>query len=552
MAYRSILWVVEDKPDAPENPSMSLPPPSPTLQHLLSINTACRKEITMAHVPPGPPQTSTDAPFPFNQSSADLTLRTADSVDFRVHSQILAQASPFFASMLALPQPTNPTEPANLAAAEAHACVERVPVSEDSATLDLLLRLVYPIPKRSAQVSAEVAALVFALRAAIKYEMALPVETLSERLLAITPNEPLQVWAAACRMGLEDVALQAAEALKAAWTPTGTEALACMDEPGQMEGISAGDYFRLKQILSGAESARELPVTTATSTPTVQDVSGDAAPSPFSTDLPDPDVKCQPTSGTPFLPHQNFLSIHSPVLRTRLASLRAAAPTNTPSPPEPVVLEFDESPEVVSVLLQACYLAEDGLPKDLDSLAQALVAANKYQMARVGRYVRTAWDEAAGAQPLEAYLVAVHHGLKDCGRAAARRVLEQPIATAWAPAMNTAPALVYHRLLVYYDTCRGIAQAKLNELSGRLALDHKTKGSLCVQYKAPILATRSGADPSRSLRHDLYADFSRYLRESMALSSQRLTKWCCTLLERIALTPDEIARALDQVEIALD
>lgn len=43
---------------------------------------------------------------PFDQPSADLILRTADLVDFRVHTQILAQASPFFASMLALPQPT--------------------------------------------------------------------------------------------------------------------------------------------------------------------------------------------------------------------------------------------------------------------------------------------------------------------------------------------------------------------------------------------------------------------------------------------------------------
>ena len=41
----------------------------------------------------------TDAQSPFNQPSADITIRTSDHVDFHVHSQILSQASPVFATM---------------------------------------------------------------------------------------------------------------------------------------------------------------------------------------------------------------------------------------------------------------------------------------------------------------------------------------------------------------------------------------------------------------------------------------------------------------------
>ncbi|KAI9064030.1 hypothetical protein FKP32DRAFT_1531144, partial [Trametes sanguinea] len=44
---------------------------------------------------------------PFDQPSADIVIRSSDSVDFHVHTQILAQASPFFATMLSLPQPSH-------------------------------------------------------------------------------------------------------------------------------------------------------------------------------------------------------------------------------------------------------------------------------------------------------------------------------------------------------------------------------------------------------------------------------------------------------------
>ncbi|KAI0373341.1 hypothetical protein BV20DRAFT_905854, partial [Pilatotrama ljubarskyi] len=71
-------------------------------------------------------------------------LRTSDRVHFRVHSQILAQASPFFSTMLELPQPTASGDAQTEIAGAAGPVVD---VPEDGEILELRLRLVYLISK---------------------------------------------------------------------------------------------------------------------------------------------------------------------------------------------------------------------------------------------------------------------------------------------------------------------------------------------------------------------------------------------------------------------
>ncbi|KAH9857581.1 hypothetical protein C2E23DRAFT_856301 [Lenzites betulinus] len=391
---------------------------------------------------PDTPQ-STAATAPFDQPSADLILRTADLVDFRVHSQILAQASPFFASMLTLPQaPACP--PSTPGAPGLDAGPPVVPVSEDRATLELLLRLVYPIPKPRAQMD-DPQMMVPALRAAMKYDMALPVEIMSERLAAITPTSPLQAWAVACRTGLEDIACGAAEALKKTWTrPDKLEALAFMDELGDMSGISAGDYFRLKQYLMSEPGATTECSNLLSPPPNPEQVGNsqsEGASSPgFSTDIPGTDVECWPSSNigqtTPFAAHQSVLAIHSPVWKSQIASLRAASASARSN--QPLTLQFDEDPATLSALLQICYTHEKG----------------KYDMPHIVAYIRLAWDDAASRNPLEAYFIAVNHRLRDCAKAAAKEVLVKKTALTYVSVMERLPPLVYHCLLVYYDTCR--------------------------------------------------------------------------------------------------
>ncbi|KAI0629421.1 hypothetical protein C8Q77DRAFT_1220168 [Trametes polyzona] len=422
-----------------------------------------------------------DAPHPFNQSSADLILRTADMFDFRVHSPILAQSSPFFASMFALPQPKAPGD----CQAPADARLEVVPVSEDSATLELLLLLVYPVRKPHERMQ-DPAAIVPVVHAAKKYEMELPIDLLSERLVAVVQTEPLQVWAAACQAGLEDVARQAAEILakqpkKVVSGEVESLGLACANELGNMDDISAGHYLRLKQFLSQADEKNAVPMKLLSAPdPSGQqfDLRAEGVRPPlFSTALPDCDVICRPSergagSPAPFLAHKVILSMHSPVLQARIAGLNAAQPRGShPYQPPPTaravtVLDFEEDHEVVSGLLRACYLGEDGgLPQDLEYLAQLLAASRKYEMARAEPCVRAAWDKAADASPLEAYFFAITYNLKDCAKAAARSSLKHPtsVATAYVSVMDRAPALAYHRLLLYHDACRRAVQARIDE-----------------------------------------------------------------------------------------
>ena len=73
---------------------------------------------------------------PFDIRTADIIIRTSDNVDFYVYKAILAIASPFFDDMFSLAQTAaTPTD---------NVTQDPVVVSEDSDTMDCLLRLCYP------------------------------------------------------------------------------------------------------------------------------------------------------------------------------------------------------------------------------------------------------------------------------------------------------------------------------------------------------------------------------------------------------------------------
>ncbi|KAI8996536.1 hypothetical protein BD414DRAFT_478322 [Trametes punicea] len=440
----------------------------------------------------------TESTAPFNQPSADIVLRTADDVEFRVHSQILTQASPVFSTMFSLPQPqgseaaSNSTPTGSDSAQSGASATPPVPVpvvdvSEDSATLDLLLRILYPISKPAME---DAATLVPVLQAAQKYEMEWPVQIMSERLRAIMPDAPLQVWAAACRAGLEDVAREASLALKMSLIPAPTlqklfysalvltevsprpEALACVDDLENMDGISAADYFRLKQCLHAGKEEVNTGDFTLRDTPTPSESPSEL----FSTDVPLADVICWPSVAAwvpkvPLHAHQAILSVHSPVLKRRLAEIRSTIGLAEQGPTEALVLHFDEGLAIVSALLDACYHGEDGIQSTPSKIAEVLVAARKYEMAQVDYWACRAWDAATLSDPLSAYFIAINHGLHDLARSAARKTLEKPSANVYIALMEESTALAYHRLLQYRDSCRWAVQEQIRALTQRMPTD---------------------------------------------------------------------------------
>ena len=142
------------------------------------------------------------AAAPFNKLNADIILRTSDLVDFHVFSQVLIAASPFFEGMFDVPHP--PPEQQKEQLKLGRSVIE---VSEDSKALSTILWICYPIKKQKPPSLEEIEP---ALRAAMKYEMELPTAVLKERLEDLTPAHPMEAWAIACRLRLEDTACMAA------------------------------------------------------------------------------------------------------------------------------------------------------------------------------------------------------------------------------------------------------------------------------------------------------------------------------------------------------
>ncbi|KAL6300864.1 hypothetical protein BKA93DRAFT_500708 [Sparassis latifolia] len=193
---------------------------------------------TMAFGQPRTPQV-TDAPPPFDKPTADIILRSSDRVDFRVKKAILSETSWFFDTMFTLPQPSLIAGEmkrirANGLETELKDGLAVVHITEDSRTIDCLLRICYPLRN---PVITDLSELRRLLTSATKYAMDEAVEILRERLYNLAQEIPLQVYAVAIQFNFEKEAREAAKYFLACKTPV-------MYVP-ELEEISGGVYQRL-------------------------------------------------------------------------------------------------------------------------------------------------------------------------------------------------------------------------------------------------------------------------------------------------------------------
>ena len=82
---------------------------------------------------------STYAVAPFDHVKADIILRSSDNIDFRIFRLFLSLASPFFETLFDIPQPAEENGDQELKDG-----LPVISVTEDSKTLDALLRFCYP------------------------------------------------------------------------------------------------------------------------------------------------------------------------------------------------------------------------------------------------------------------------------------------------------------------------------------------------------------------------------------------------------------------------
>lgn len=384
------------------------------------------------------------APAPFDKTIADVILRTSDQVDFHVFTQVLIAASPFFEGMFEVPQPSPDQEQLKYGK-------PIIEVSEDSVALETLLRICYPINK-PAEFSIE--QIEPALRAAMKYDMELPTAVLTRNLENLAKDRPMVVWAVACRLQLEDLARVAAKALSLSTLD--------FDSLGNMDGISAGDYYRLMRYQVSNRARASVPnlLTPLPSGPSTYPPAAQRSSGRFSTSIPNPDIICRSSEGYEFSAHEAFLSAASRLLVENAGSACAGHVAGA----GPKVLAFEENDTVLSSLLRFCYHDAPEIESTTSLLhsVQIVAATERYKLDAARVAAISFWYERAQSSPLRAYCIAIQAGHVDCAKGAARAMLTLPLET-YVPELETTPALAYHRLTQYHKTCRDVSLARLQK-----------------------------------------------------------------------------------------
>ncbi|KAI9064905.1 hypothetical protein FKP32DRAFT_1648656, partial [Trametes sanguinea] len=177
--------------------------------------------------------TVTNAAYPFNKAAADAILRSSDNVDFWVRRSILAEASCIFEDMLTIPQPP----PDALDDDDTKDGLPVIRLTEDSQTLDKLLRLCYPIDDPDFNTLDELRPV---LEAAMKYMMEEATSLLRNRLVKLGQSQPLRAFAIACAL---DLTQEAESLVPLAYTAH----CAFVDE---LKDISAGVYYRVSHYMA--------------------------------------------------------------------------------------------------------------------------------------------------------------------------------------------------------------------------------------------------------------------------------------------------------------
>jgi hypothetical protein len=149
------------------------------------------KKSTTQEAKPAAVPLSTD----FCTDDADVVVRVAGTLDFRVHKVMLSLVSPFFKTMFTVPQPPTDT-PDTLPHVDVHESVE---------AWEHILRTIYPMPNPVVDDLHDLESL---LLTATKYEMQFVIDAHKMKFEdhGLIQRDPLRLYAIACGCGLDDQA----------------------------------------------------------------------------------------------------------------------------------------------------------------------------------------------------------------------------------------------------------------------------------------------------------------------------------------------------------
>ncbi|PSR86945.1 hypothetical protein PHLCEN_2v5293 [Hermanssonia centrifuga] len=384
------------------------------------------------------PPTLSTARSPFDNAKADTILQTSDNVQFHVRSAILSEASLVFCGMFSLPEPTNPPE------------TPVITVTEDSRTMDALLRLCYPVCD---PVFTDLSLLEYVWEAARKYGFDYAAEKAGRAVKTFLGTSPLRVFAISCRLGVEDVAGLAA----IAWKNSDTfKSLSSLQTPRKFEGTLAGGsyvtemknisseaYYRLLSFLRTNPNPQNPRFCGTSVSLTVRQNSQRVHPTFDVPSRADADCVIRASDGAEFFVHK--LMIRSASAEALLAG-EGSLDLRVDDLP---IVEVEIQSDILVELLKLCYPTNTLSVDDCAKIRRMLQAASSYKMARIVDIIRKRVMDLLDMHPLPLFFIAIEQSWEDVAEAAAKRIATGAIKDLYTPEMKDVSAAAHFCLLKY-------------------------------------------------------------------------------------------------------
>ncbi|KAH8093145.1 hypothetical protein BXZ70DRAFT_909353 [Cristinia sonorae] len=406
----------------------------------------------MSFTQSSPMQLWTVAAAPFDDKNADVILRTSDNVDFYVYKLVLSLASPFFKDTFSLSQSPD---------SETAGTIPVASFTEDSSTIDYLLRLCYPIVDPAKPT--DILTVAKYLEAAKKYDLVKATDLLRRTLRKFIRTEPLRVYAISCRrtLLLEEEACLAARAWQNS-CPEGyhtfqtgkplpfnltAEGASYVEE---MKNISAGCYHRLIEFIrSGVESTfcnppLKVPTTNTLKTEDYTFIQDQilTVSAPLLARCP-ADILLKCSDGA-------LVQTHRMILQMAAGFGTSWTSDETSQDGLPVVEVLEDSTTILS-LLRLCYspalLGGDAdMAVPFNHLSRVWTAAQKYSMDDVASFARSRLMKSLATSPLQVFFTAVQNAWSAESEEAAAYLVHNLIKIQYIPEMEYSSATVLHQL----------------------------------------------------------------------------------------------------------
>ncbi|TFY75936.1 hypothetical protein EWM64_g8076 [Hericium alpestre] len=399
---------------------------------------------------------------PFNDTSADVILRTSDKVDFYVYKNVLSLASPFFKDMFSLPQPKLASD---ASIGDGHTVsAPIVDVSEDSRTLDFVLHFCYPVRRPSMIKLTDVGPV---LLAAFKYDVNVVLAVAKVALEQCIEQDILGAFALAFRCELYDVCSKAAGHL-------GQLPFLSLDSK-ELEFIKADKYRQLLNYQLCYTKDRNTVMPSWDDRPPNLFSGGLVLPkgSLFSgclladfksLDLPQDavtpfddktaDIVLRSSDRIHFHVHSFILSFASPVFKDMILNHQKAQRVSACSAPDDsTVINVPEDSHTLDFVLRRCYPVRLPRLSDFDEARRVLAAGVKYDIDGVKAVAEAALVELMDQDIIGVWSIAVRYRLRDVCIVAARRSFQHPGVSLNSSELRYVSASQYHQLLQYRKSC---------------------------------------------------------------------------------------------------